>query len=410
MTPVLPAMTWPLIAYTSSFVIVWAIGMLALAARRPGHAELIRVWNPLAIFIIFGSHVACIGLIWGIMPFVPASTQFLLAIPLIGCVPVQLICSAENSVANRSGVVGVIGSLAIFFATRGTMEARLAALYIFGFGIVLLVLGDRVAATVRATVAARLSSDENARRLDQMLAEVAAERDAKTRFMAAASHDLGQPLAAAALYFDQSLRSNDELARARAVEGVRRAFTSAEQLLSHMLSHLRLEADAVEAHPSPVAIRPFLSRIAAQYEPAAAIAGIKLEVCGIRTVLNLDPSLIERAFGNLVDNAIRHSRAHRIALGARRSGGTIRLWVIDDGIGVPPIDAPHVFNDYYQAHSAANAQSNGFGLGLSSVRRLAGLMGGKADLDQRWLRGAAFYIEFPQVYLARSAVSNGIAA
>jgi len=262
-------------------------------------------------------------------------------------------------------------------------------------GVVLLVLGDRVAATVRATVAARLASDDTARRLDQMLVEVAAERDAKTRFMAAASHDLGQPLAAAALFFDQSLRARDDLARARAADGVRRAFAAADQLLSHLLGHLRLEADAVEAHASPVAAGPLLARIVAQHVPAAAAAGIDLRVARGSADLLLDPSLIERAIGNLIDNAIRHSRGRRLVCGIRRRGSMVRLWFIDDGIGVAPIDAPHIFDDYYQADAGRGATRSGFGLGLASVRRLAALMGGCADLDPRWLRGAAFYLEFP---------------
>ena len=366
-----------------------------MVARRAGHAELVRVWSRLAILIIVGCRIACIGLIWGIMPYVPPASQLLMAIPLIGCVPTQLICSPENSAANRSGVIAVIGSLGLFFATRGTELAAFAALYVAGFGVVMFVLGDRIAATVRATVAARLASDAAAAQLDRLLGEVAAQRDAKTRFMAAASHDLGQPLAAAALFFDQSLRTTDDLARAKAIEGVRRAFASAEQLLSHMLGHLRLEADAVEAHRSPVAIQAMLARLAQQYGPAAAAAGLDIRSFGGHATLLLDPALIERAVGNLLDNAIRHSRARRIVIGARRRGAAVRLWVIDNGIGVAPIDSPHIFDDYYQAEAGGARRPGGFGLGLSSVRRLAGVMGGTAGHDPRWLHGAAFYLEFP---------------
>ncbi len=404
-----PPATWPLLIYTAAFITLWAAAMVVLVVRRAGHAELVRVWSRFAIVIILGSHLACFGLIWGVMPFVPASAQLLLAIPLIGCVPTQLICSPENSVANRSGVVGVIGSLAVFFATRGTEVATFAAVYIFGFGVVMLILGDRVNGTVRAAVAARLASDEAARTLDRMLAETAAQRDAKTRFIAAASHDLGQPLAAAALFFDQSQRTTDDLARAKAVEGVRRAFASAEQLLSHMLGHLRLEADAVEPHRSQVAVRALLARIAAQYAPVAEAAGMAIRVGGAAGSLLLDPSLIERAIGNLVDNAIRHSHGRRILLGARRSGDRVRLWVIDDGTGVGLVDARHIFDDYYQGEQGGGIRS-GFGLGLSSVRRLAVLMGGHADREARWQRGAAFYLEFTQSAMPGRARQSNIAA
>ena len=406
--PTPPPFTPVLVGYTAVFVTVWAVAMVVLFARRAGHAELVRVWSRLSIFVILGSHLACFGLIWGIMPFVPAPVQLLMALPLLGCVPVQLICSPENSFANRSGAVGVTGSLAAFFATRGTELGTYAACYAIGFAAVMLILGDRVAGTVRATVAARLASDRTARTLDRLLGEVAAERDAKTRFIATASHDLGQPLAAAALFFDQSLRTTDDLARAKAVDGVRRAFASAEQLLSHMLGHLRLEADAVEPHRSLLGVGPLLARVAAQFAPAAAAAGIELRTVGATLQLLLDPTLIDRALGNLVNNAIEHSRAGRVLVGARRHGATVRLWVIDDGVGVGPIDAPHIFDDYYQA-DAGGGTARGFGLGLSSVRRLATLMGGAAGLDRRWVRGAAFYLEFPAV-AAVPSVRNELAA
>ncbi len=405
-----PPLTWPLLTYTAILIALWLAGLIAMAARRPGPAELVELWSRFAVAIILGSHLACFALIWGVLPVVPQATQLLLAIPLIGCVPVQLICSPESTLANRSGVVGVVGSLAAFFATRHTALAASAALYIFGFGIVLLVLGDRVAATVRATVAARLASDDTARRLDRILVEVAAQRDAKTRFMAAASHDLGQPLAAAALFFDQSVRTTDELARARAIDGVRSAFAAADKLLSHMLGHLRLDADAVEAHRSRVAVRPMLVRVARQFAPAAEAAGIDLRVVGSDAVSLLDPSLVERALGNLIDNAIRHSNARRIVCGVRRCGPAVRLWVIDDGVGVPPIDAPHIFDDYYQASPGASGLRSGFGLGLSSVRRLAALMAGAADLDRRWVQGAAFYLEFPVAASSRAEPAGTLAA
>ena len=183
----------------------------------------------------------------------------------------------------------------------------------------------------------------------------------------------------------------------RAVDGVRRAFASAEQLLSHMLGHLRLEADAVEPHRSPVAVGPLLARIAAQFGPAAEAAGIELRPCASSATLLLDPVLIDRALGNLVGNAVQHSRARRVVLGARRQGDRVRLWVVDDGAGVAPIDARHVFDDYYQADPGSGAVRSGFGLGLPSVRRLAALMGGSAGLDPRWVRGAAFYLDFPVV-------------
>lgn len=100
--------------------------------------------------------------------------------------------------------------------------------------------------------------------------------------------------------------------------------------------------------------------------------------------------------GNLIVNALTHSQGSRVLLAARRHGScAVRLWVVDDGVGVSRIDAKHVFDDYYRGSGEHGVALGGFGLGLASVRRVAALMDGVAGLDSRWRRGAASYIEFP---------------
>jgi signal transduction histidine kinase len=232
------------------------------------------------------------------------------------------------------------------------------------------------------------------RELERALAAVAAERDAKTQFIAAASHDLGQPLQAASLFFDQTLRAPNAVQRSQAADGVRKAFESADQLLSHMLNHLRLEADAVDPQFVRLSVGPVMARIAAQFSPAANAAGITIKVVHTGLKLWMDRVLLERALGNLVNNAIEHSGATRIVMGLRGAGSDfVRIWVLDDGRGVAPGDADHLFEDYYRG--SAPAVTTGFGLGLSSVRRIATLLHGDAGLDLRWQSGAAFYLQFP---------------
>ena len=396
-----PPLTRALLAFAVLFMIAWAGATLVMWLRRPSAAEQVKIWGRVALTIIFCSHLACLVLIWGLLPWTSLEIQLLIAIPLIGCIPTQIICSPESTVANRSGIFVVLGSLALLLATRDALAAKLAAAYVVGFAVVMFVLSNKVNQTVQATVSARLKSDAAARKLDRLLGEVAASRDAKTQFIASASHDLGQPLQAAALFFDQSLRAPEGPARNAAIDGVRRALAAADQLLSHMLGHLRLEADAVQPHLSNVRLQGLLGRVVAQHQPTAAATGVRLRLATPDLALLLDPALIERALGNLLHNALTHSRGRSVLVAARRHGdGLIRLWVIDDGIGVGRVDAQHLFEDYYQGPAQENGVRSGFGLGLASVRRVAALMGGTAGIDPRWRRGAAFYLEFPQVTFA----------
>ena len=390
------AQVLPVMIYICLFVVFWLSATLIMAARRPSAEERVRIWRWVAVAIILGSHVAAVGVIWGVLPRAPTTAQLVISLPLITCIPTQLICSPESVVANRSGVITVLGSLAAFLATRASHLEHLAAIYVVAFAGVMFLASDMLDSTVKETVAARMASDAAAVKLDEMLVEVAAQRDASTKFIAAASHDLGQPLQAVALFFDQTLRAPPGAMRDAAVDGVRNALAAADELLSHMLGHLRLEADAVEPHRSNVNLSTLLRKMMARHEPSARQQGMRLSVAARPLVLPLDPSLIDRALGNLIANALTHSHGRRILLAARRHGpDAVRLWVIDDGAGVGSTDAKHIFEDYYQGSNSQRGAYGGFGLGLASVRRLAELMDGVAGLDSRWRGGAAFYLEFP---------------
>jgi len=130
-------------------------------------------------------------------------------------------------------------------------------------------------------------------------------------------------------------------------------------------------------------------------EPAARLAGVTILALPSRLLAAADASLTERALGNLVANSIRHAKAHRVLIGARRRLGRIRLWVIDDGVGVAEADAPRLFEDFVQGSDHGDEVRGGFGLGLASARRMASLMDGAVGLERRWLAGSAFWLELP---------------
>jgi signal transduction histidine kinase len=160
-----------------------------------------------------------------------------------------------------------------------------------------------------------------------------------------------------------------------------------------MLDHLRLESRSIEPQLRQVAVGPLIARIAEMNEPAARLAGVSLMALPTRLKAVGDPALTERALGNLVGNAIRHAKARRILIGARRVAGRVRLWVIDDGVGVAEADAARLFEDFVQGSDHGDEVRGGFGLGLSSARRMAQLMGGGVGLERKWRRGSAFWLE-----------------
>ena len=391
---------WALL--TGVFVAIWFYFLATMAVRKPKPDELVRVWSRAARFLIYGSHVIVVLAIWFFLPLCPIVLQRLLSLFFLFNSPMQMIATPESVVANRVGVVMTNGSLVLWFVIYGDPGALPFIVFAAMLGIALLILSNVIPQTVDAVVHERLESDETARRLSNALKQVAGERDAKTRFIATASHDLGQPLQAASLFFDQAMRSPDDASRMIAAEGVRRAFAAADQLLGHMLNHLRLEADRVEPIASRVPVGPLTMRVVAQYSLAAKSAGLRIRLVETSRLLVLDPVLLERALGNLIANAIQHSGATDVLIGVRSQGSVdLRLWVIDNGAGVGRADAARIFDDYYRGSDSKAAVKSGFGLGLSSVRRIASLMNGDAGLDPRWIGGAAFFLEFPDDKLPR---------
>lgn len=377
-------------------LVVWVSCAIVVLVRQPEGEELDRVWGPVTQAILVSCDVVVVCGIWGFMPQAEREAMLVMSFFFFGHVPAKVLCSPENTLLNRLTVLAVFGSLVGCLLWIGGQPAAMLASFIAVFGVVMLLVSDVVRKAMTDEIEARRRSDETGRALERALSAVAAERDAKTRFIATASHDLAQPLQAANLFFDQALRAPDAALRDQACTGVRQALQSAEQILGHLLNHLRLEADAVQPHLSPLSLDQAFGKVVRRLQPAANEAAIDLRALPNCWVIASDPSLIDRAVGNLILNAIAHSAGRRALVFARRHGPKhLRLWVLDDGRGINRVDANHVFEDYYQSIDAHPAAKTGFGLGLASVRRIAKLLHGQAGLDRRWLRGAAFYIELP---------------
>ena len=396
-----PSKMVPWATGTSIFLVLWLLLEIAVLFRRPTTHELIRVWAPTAQWVLLGSDAVVVASIWLFLPYADQAMGLMMMVFYASHIPTQVLCSPENTEINRVGIVAVLGSAIVCLLLKGGEVELMVAAFLTVFSMVLYFVSNVIRQSTRDAAAERYASEAAEQKLQLALIAVANERDAKTRFIAAASHDLGQPLQAANLFFDQAMRARDEGARALAAQGVQRAFASADQLLSHMLNHLRLEADAVQPLLSQVEMGQCFNRLRTQYLPMATTVGVTLRVAKARArdrdsrQLWLDPALLDRALGNLIHNAIVHSGASKLLMFCRSAGAQrLRIYVVDNGVGIGSIDAKHIFQDFYRGSDSRERVKTGFGLGLSSVRRIAELMGGRAGLDPCWIHGSAFYMEF----------------
>lgn len=388
---VAPHILWPWLAFMYGGVLVWIGSLATLSLRQPAEVELVRFWIPLARHLMSAFNLAITISVWIFLPAADAGLQVVIVLLLVWFVTTQLLGSTEATQVALPAILGVIGSMIIYFLVTPTPHAPAMIAFLVAFGATSMALRGFIRGSIIRSVEARVLSERAAQTLRQALDVTAAERDAKTRFIQSATHDLQQPVQAASLYFDNALAAESPEDRALAAAGARSAFASTRALLEHLLEHLRLEAGAVMLRTGPVDLDPLIAEVLREHAPSASAAGMTLisPPCGL--AVEADAPALRRALGNLVTNAIKHARGERVLIGARRRADErVDLWVIDDGEGVPAADAGRLFEDFAQGANAAGR--GGFGLGLASVRRIAVLMDGSAGLDRRWTGGSAFYI------------------
>ena len=233
-------------------------------------------------------------------------------------------------------------------------------------------------------------------RIAERTHDLALANDAKTRFLAAASHDLRQPIHALALFVGQ-LRADAASPEAPALlEKIERSVEALEELLEALLDLSKLDVGAVTPQPKPFAVHPFLSRLVADFAPAAEAKGLALTLVPTKLWVYSDPLLLERILRNLVANAIRYTADGRILIGCRRRGETVDLVVADTGLGIAPVHLPHVFEEFYQAGPLQGGLTKGLGLGLAIVKRLSLLLDHRIALESIPGKGTIVRIRVPR--------------
>ena len=387
--PALPTLNRDIALFAGAVLLAaWSV-LLAVRLLPSNRGQPDKHWRRQDLAIMWMGNAATIVGFWAMLPYGDEALRLMAVIFMFGPVMVEVLASIQRPPAPRRFPLAPLtlqASTALYFLLHWERYSWTVILFTAAYGFVMVNLGRIVQRSVNRAYAARQAAEA-------ALAQAAAERDAKTRFLASASHDLGQPLQAARLFFDQAMRGRTAAQRAAAAAKVAWAFNATEQLLGQMLDHLRLESGAVTPQMADVSLGPLIARVAELNEPAARLARVELVALPSRLAARADPALTERALGNLVVNAIRHAKARRVLIGARRQDGRVRLWVIDDGVGVSEADAPRLFEDFVQGSDHGDEIRGGFGLGLASARRMAQVMGGAAGLERRWLAGSAFWLE-----------------
>jgi CheY-like chemotaxis protein/two-component sensor histidine kinase len=252
----------------------------------------------------------------------------------------------------------------------------------------------RAAETLEQRVAARTAELEASR------AEAEAANLGKTRFIAAASHDLLQPLHAARLFTAAMMDrepGNDLGGKIDASLG------AVESLLDTLLDISKLDAGAFKPEKRPFALQPLFESLATAFAPVAARHDVYLVMVRNRAFVDTDPAFLRRILQNLLSNALRYGqvegRPHRVLLGCRREGQSLRIEVKDNGPGIPADKQQIIFDEFVrlQPEDERPREERGLGLGLAIVERIARMLDLPVRLASAPGRGSTFSVVVPQV-------------
>lgn len=246
--------------------------------------------------------------------------------------------------------------------------------------------------------------------LEMARAKADAANHDKTRFLAAASHDLLQPLNAARLYTSTLIERAKTTAFADLANSIEASLTAVEDIMSALLDISRIDSGALKPAPAPVSARDLLKKIDVEFAPMARERRISLRIVGSQASVLADRMLVGRIVQNLVSNAIKYTQpGGKVLVGLRRRGTRLRLDVIDTGIGFNRDQHKLVFAEFSRLDRGAR-MAQGLGLGLSIVQRLVQALGLTLELDSAEGSGSRFSIYLPMTRTVRPAPEEEVAA
>ncbi len=219
---------------------------------------------------------------------------------------------------------------------------------------------------------------------------------AKTRFLAAASHDLRQPMQAIALLVEALQERTSDPAARRIVESIRSSVGAMTSLLNEILDISRLDAGTVEARRTTFPIARVLERLRGPYSYAATQKYLSLRMRPSGAVVHTDEVLLYRILANLLNNAIRYTREGGVLVGCRPRGSGLSIEVWDTGIGIPEDKLGEIFLEFRQLGNPQRDRDQGLGLGLAIVERTARVLGLRVGVRSRPGRGSVFSIVVPR--------------
>ncbi len=401
-----PYTPWRIIAMWAAVMVAMQAGREALIAawrrRERDNAEL-GLWAR-----IYTLYMVLTGTLWGSTIFLFAHPAQPITVALTMCCLYAIAAGSTPANAyNPPGLYALVGFMFVPIVVRLLATGQLEYILLgVASGLYAVAMSGMCRVQARtldegfrirfenAELLAALKVQKEAAEAARLKAEHASL--AKSQFLAAASHDLRQPLYALSL-FSASLGELQLSADGRAVVGnIQDSINVMEQLFEGLLDLSRLDAGAVQPRFAAVSIDALFDRLSQYFRPIALGRGLDLRFRSDGEWVTSDAALLEQVLGNLLANALRYTAQGGVLVSARRRGGAIRLDVWDTGAGIAEADLRRIFEEFVQLGNAERDRRMGLGLGLSIAQRSGALIGAAIDVSSRRGRGSRFGFAQPE--------------
>ena len=410
---VAPLLVWTLVnARNATWLTAWCAAIVLIKLIYAWDAERtlrigLAATHPHGVVVQQMVLNAIDGFAWGALAWVTLDDSGVAGSILVVAV---LAGVAGSSMASLAPVLPVFIAFALFeFAMVGTKlwlldDAAYQALGVAGVLYIATLMGQAhsSARAARAAIDLRfenlgLIAQLHASATEAQAARLEAEQAsvAKSRFLAAASHDLRQPIHAQGLFLEVLARTRLTTTQYDALANARATWQASAEMLDTLLDFSRIEAGVVEPQLEPFHLQPLLNKIETELAPQADAKGIVYRSIDTEVVVVSDPALVALVLRNLVSNAIRYTRRGGVLVACRRRAGQAVLEVWDTGIGIDPSQHQAVFREFHQLGNAERDRRKGLGLGLAIAQGLARTLQQELTLSSRPGRGSVFRLSLP---------------
>jgi Na+/proline symporter/signal transduction histidine kinase/ActR/RegA family two-component response regulator len=229
----------------------------------------------------------------------------------------------------------------------------------------------------------------------------------KTRFLAAASHDVLQPLNAARLYATSLVERRIAEPEAKLARNIDASLEAVEEILNVLIEISRLDAGRLEPDITTFALNDVFERLEVEFQPLAREKGLELRIVPTRLWVSSDRRLLRRVLQNLVSNAIKYTATGRVLLGVRRRGAKLSVQVHDTGPGIPVAKRSLIFKEFQRLEETAHSV-RGLGLGLAIVERIGRVLDHHIELESVPGRGSLFAVELPRAEARRTTEAGAV--